>query len=148
MPEAFLITPLNEAESSVAREMIPMLKGGGYIVGDANYDDNSLYELAAAHNHRFVAPRRRPGGGICPKTRFHPHRIRAMESLERMPFHQPIERMLVDARRRVETVFGNLTSFYAGLTHLPPWVRGLRRVRQYTHAKLLINAARIRANHA
>lgn len=51
---------------------------------------------------------------------------------------------LKDVRRKIETTFGNLAAFSAGLTHLPPWVRGLTRVRLFVHAKLLINAARIR----
>jgi len=49
---------------------------------------------------------------------------------------------LLKLRRRVESA--HAACFFAGLDHLPPWVRRLHRVRPYVHAKLLINAARTR----
>jgi hypothetical protein len=49
-------------------------------------------------------------------------------------------------RRRVERCFGNATAFGGGLAALPPWVRGLERVRTWVWAKLLINAVRIRVH--
>lgn len=50
-------------------------------------------------------------------------------------------------RRQIERDFGNLTSFGGGLICLPPWVRRFTRVRNWVHAKFLINAARWFGNH-
>jgi hypothetical protein len=45
-------------------------------------------------------------------------------------------------RNQIEREFGSLTSFGGGLVCLPAWVRRLPRVRNWVHAKLLVNAAR------
>jgi hypothetical protein len=149
MPERFEVHPMNVAESRVARRMIPTLTGVGYIVADANYDDNRLYEAAASVAHRFIAPRRRPHTGLATWPRSHPERLRAIATLEAAPLvGNTFGKHLMHLRRQIETTFGNLCSFFAGLTHLPPWVRGLPRVRLFVHAKLIINAARIRNIHA
>lgn len=148
MPDAFEVYPLNVSEPTVARQMIPQLRGTGYLVADANYDASYLFNLAAKQEHRLIAPRARPhtGLGHHPQS---PQRLRCIETLEVGPIvGQTFGRYLLRLRKRIETAFGNLTSFFAGLTHLPPWVRRLHRVRTYVHAKLLINAARIRAIHA
>lgn len=148
MPDAFAVTPLDAAESGVARRLIPTLEGQGYLVADAGYDDDRLYRSAADRGHRFLAPRRRPHTGLARKP-FHPDRLAAVALLEAGPrMGQTFGRHLLRLRGLIETSFGNLTGFYAGLTHLPPWVRRLNRVKLYVHAKLIINAARIRANRA
>jgi hypothetical protein len=148
MPEVFEVQPLNVAESRVARRMVQCLRTPGYLVGDAGYDDDRLYQLAAERELRFLAPRRRPHTGLAHKSH-HPDRLRGIALLEAGPrVGNTFGHHLLRLRRRIETAFGNLTSFSAGLTHLPPWVRRLHRVRTYVHAKLLINAARIRANLA
>lgn len=148
MPEQFEVTPLNESEQVVARRMIPKLPGQGYLVADAGYDDDALYRLAAEANHRFLAPRRKPGTGLG-KKQHHPDRIRAIETLEVAPLAGcRFGVAMMTLRRRIEATLGNFTSFFAGLACLPPWVRRLHRVRPYVHAKLLINAARIRVIRA
>ena len=154
MPDTFEVTSLNQSEQTVARRMIPQLRRGqdddhgGYLVADAGYDDDSLYRLATQTNHRFVAPRRKPGTGLAHKT-FHPDRLRAIETLEVAPLADgAFGRGLMNLRTGIERSLGNLASFFAGLHHLSPWVRRLHRVRLYVHAKLLINAARIRVIRA
>lgn len=145
MPDAFAVHPLGVSEGRVAREqLLPRLTGAGYVVGDANYDDDRLFAAASARGHRFIAPRRRPRTGLA-KKRHHPDRLRALQLLEAGPIvGNRFGQHLLRLRRQIETSFGNLSGFFAGLNHLPPWVRGLRRVRTYVHAKLIINAARIR----
>lgn len=146
MPEAFAVHPLGVAESRVAHdELIPQLTGVGYLVADANYDDGRLYRRAAEREHRFLAPRRRPHTGLA-KKRHHVDRLRALQLLEAGPcVGNDFGWHLLRLRRQIETSFGNLACFFAGLHHLPPWVRRLHRVRTYVQAKLLINAARIRS---
>ncbi len=150
MPEAFGVRPLGDAESAVALTLIPQLPAEeGYLIGDAGYDDDRLYRLAAEHGRRFVAPRRRPHTGLATGRRFHADRLRALASLEAAPrLGHGFGRHLMKLRRLIETSLGHLAGFGGGLHHLPPWVRRLHRVKLYVHAKLLINAARIRRNLA
>ena len=148
MPATFEVDTLNVSEKAVARRMLPRLEGAGYLVADSNYDASDLFDLAATQGHRLICPRPRPGTGLG----HHPqsvHRLRCIALLEVGPrVGQFLGTDLLRVRRQIETTFGNLTSFFAGLSHLPPWVRRLHRVRTYVHAKLIINAARIRENHA
>lgn len=144
MPAAWDVRPLDESETAVARELIPELSGGGYLVGDANYDDAQLFELAAAQGHRLIAPRSRPKTGLGHR-KHPPDRLRSIALLEAGPWvGQWFGWHLVKLRKRIETSFAHAVSFFAGLKHLPPWVRRRQRVRPYVHAKLLINAARLR----
>ena len=147
MPEVFEIWPMNADERTVAKRLIPRLEGGGYLLGDNNFDTNDLFDFTPAHNHRLIAPRR-PSYQY--RTLAHtyqsPHRKRCIEMLEPGPGRPCLfGQALAAQRRQIERDFANLTSFGGGLT-LPPFVRRLRRVRHWVHAKLLINAARIRAN--
>jgi len=140
IPEAFSVQPMNRDERCVAEVMIPQLKGEGYLLADANYDSRRLYDLSATHGHQLVAPRSKPGRGLGHRPKS-PHRLRSIDMLEGpSPFGRSLHRL----RRSIESQFSGLTCFGGGLPCLPPWVRGLRRVGLYVHAKLLINAARIR----
>jgi hypothetical protein len=140
IPEAFSVQPMNRDERHVAAEMIMRSPGKGYLLADANYDSRSLYDLAAAWGYQLVAPRSKPGRGLGHRPRS-PHRLRSIDMLEGP---STFGRSLYRLRRTIESQFAGLTCFGGGLPCLPPWVRGLCRVRLYVHAKLLINAARIR----
>jgi hypothetical protein len=48
-------------------------------------------------------------------------------------------------RSGIERIFSALSTFAGGLSPLPSWVRGLRRVRQWVTAKLVIYHARLLA---
>lgn len=149
MPEAFEVHPLDVGEQPVAaRRLIPAaLDAGrpGYLLGDEQYNASALFDAAAARGHRLVAPRQRPGAGLGHHYQS-PHRLRCLDLLEPGPGRDGrFGRGLVAARRQIERDFGNAVSFGGGLTSgLPAFVRRLRRVRQWVHAKLLVNAARIR----
>jgi len=132
------VRPMKSHEAKVAQEMVEELRGEGYLLADANYDCNQLYDAAHAHGHQLVAPRRKPYTGLGHR-RHSPQRLRSVELLEGPG---TFGRKLIARRREVETRFGNLCSFGGGLIALPPWVRTLTRVRLYVHAKLLIRAAR------
>lgn len=142
LPVAWALAPMNVNERTMARHLIPTLPGSGYLLGDAEYDANDLYDLAAAAGYQLVAPKQRPKTRSGAKTglghRPHsPHRLRGLELLER-----PFGRDLFRFRRQIERDFGNATSFGGGLAPLPAWVRRFPRVLNWVHAKLLINAAR------
>jgi hypothetical protein len=141
MPLAWSVQPLNVSEVAMARRLIPTLAGEGYLLADCNYDRNPLYDLAAASGHQLLAPRKMPGTGLGSR-RHSPHRIRSVHLLEWAPGR--FGPALYQTRTSIERQFGGLVSFGGGLQSLPPWVRSLPRVRLFVHAKLLINAARLR----
>ena len=141
MPLRWSVQPLDVDERDEAMELIGDLSGEGYLLADANYDSNRLYERAASEGHLMIAPRRRPGTGLG----HHPvcaQRRRSIHLLEQSP--SPFGRELYKRRRDIERSFSGLVCFGGGLQSLPPWVRTLRRVRLFVHAKLVINATRIR----
>lgn len=125
------IRSMNHNESKVAAELIPKLDHGGYLVGDAAYDSNKLYEAASKRSIQLVAPKR--SGKKLGHRRHSPHRIRSAELLER-PFGQS----LLMARRTIERMFGNLVSFGGGLKPLPHWVRTLFRVEMWVRGKMIL----------
>lgn len=141
MPLAWSVQPLNVSEAGQAHQLIGQLNDEGYLLADSNYDSDELHDTAVAHGHQLIAPRRRPGTGLGHR-RHSPHRLRAIHLLEQAP--SPFGRDLYRRRREIERQFGGLVSFGGGLQSLPAWVRTLPRVRLFVHAKLIINAARIR----
>jgi hypothetical protein len=139
MPLAWSVHPLNVDERRAAAPLLETLSDEGYLLGDRNYDANWFYDHAKRHGQQLIAARKYgPARGLG-HHRHSPYRIRSMHLLE-----GPSEfgRSLYACRRQIETRFGNLQSFGGGLTHLPPWVRTLPRVRPYVAAKLVIRAAK------
>lgn len=141
MPLAWSVCPMNVSEVTEAQTLIPQLCNEGYLLADSNYDCNVLYDLANKHGQQLIAQRQRSGAGLG-HHRHSPYRLRSLHLLEKAP--SPFGRELYSKRRSIERDFGNLVSFGGGLQCLPSWVRTLPRVRLFVHAKLIINAARIR----
>jgi hypothetical protein len=139
-PVAYRVAPLNVDERVVAKQMLQEHElGEGYLLADANYETNPLYDQAAAIGRVLVTPRRFRDAKNLGQSRIHStHRV-AM--IQRMKDPSPFIRRLLHTRRAIETRYANLTNFAGGLTHLPPWVRG-RRVEPYVTAKILIRIAR------
>lgn len=137
LPCAWEVRPMNASEPTVATDLLPQLAGGGYLLGDAVYDVNPLYEAAAATGHQLLAPRKRPRGKLGHRPHS-PYRLRAME-LFRQPFGQELFRL----RSEIERHFGRLTNTAGGLGPLPNWVRRLHRVKRWVQAKLLLHAIRL-----
>lgn len=136
LPLAWGLGPMNKSEKTMARELIPTLPGGGYLLGDPEYDSNPLHELAEQQGHQLLTPKRQKHRGVGHRKQS-PSRLRSIELMK-----QPFGKSLFRFRRQIERNFGNLTSFGGGLTCLPAWVRRFTRVRNWVQAKLLINAAR------
>jgi hypothetical protein len=140
-PLAWGLSPMNTSEKVMAAKLIPDLPGEGYLLGDTEYDTNSLHDLAHEAGHQIVAPRRRRAKGLG-HHRHSPYRLRSIALLQ-----SRFGRTLLRYRRQIEREFGTLVSFGGGLTCLPAWVRRFNRVRNWVHAKILINAVRwFRAN--
>lgn len=142
---AFRIAPMNEAESVVARDLVPTLRGQGYLIADAAYDSNVLHTVTAAHNFRLIQPRRKPGGGLGGHNH-HPDRLQAIALLESpRGTVSAFGRDLYRSRNDIEGFFGQLTNFGGGLTTgLPNWVRRPWRVTRWVTAKLIIYGTRNR----
>jgi hypothetical protein len=141
LPLAWGLAAMNKSEKTMARQLIPGLPGGGYLLGDSEYDCNALYDLAHESGYQLLAPKRQKQHGLGHR-RQSPYRLRSIE-LMTTRFGKSVYRF----RRQIERDFGNLTSFGGGLTCLPPWVRRFTRVRNWVNAKLLVNAARWFRNH-
>jgi len=140
MPEAFRVYPMNKSENKVAVEMMPDLHGGGYMLGDGEYDATPVYDAAGAARYQLLAPREHPEAGL--GHQYHsPYRLRCIE-LMRSSFGREIYRLRGD----IEREFGSMTSFGGGLSPLPAWVRHQDRVWLWVAAKLVINAERIVRN--
>jgi hypothetical protein len=143
VPEAWEVTSLNGCEKAAAGRMLGGLagrrggSGGGYLLGDGNYDASWLFDAAAAAGFVLLAPARRAKNPGCGKHYQSPHRARSRELLSR-PFGRAVYRLRADIERR----FAHLCGFAGGLAPLPAWARTLRRVEAWVWAKLLINGVR------
>jgi hypothetical protein len=136
LPLAWGLAAMNRSEKTMARSLLPSLPGSGYVLGDAEFDSNALYEAAHQSDHQLLAPKRQKQHGLGHRPQS-PYRLRSIELMK----HQ-FGKALLRFRRQIERDFGNLVSFGGGLICLPPWVRRFTRVRNWVHAKLLVNAAR------
>jgi Transposase DDE domain len=142
MPEAFAVAPLNVCETKAAERLLPELagRGGGYLLGDGEYDATGVFDAAGAVGYQLIAPREDPEAGLGHR-RQSPFRLRSIELL-RGQFGREVYAL----RGAIERSFGNATSFAGGLSPLPPWVRRMHRVWRWVCAKLLINGVRIVKN--
>jgi hypothetical protein len=137
VPEVYRVCSMNISEDKVAEEMIPELSGGGYLLGDGEYDANRVHDAAGAAGYQVVAPRKDPEAGLGHRPQS-PFRLRSIEL-----FRSAFGRGLFAGRGAIERIYGSLTSFGGGLSPLPAWIRHLNRVWLWVSAKLLINAVRI-----
>lgn len=137
LPSAWALAPMNVAEVRLGKELVKDLPGGGYLLGDKQYDASPMFDAAGKNNHQLVAPRKQKGKALGHR-RNSPFRIRSIELLK-----TAFGRALFKERTQIERQFGNWTAFGSGLAPLPAWVRRFHRVRLWVHAKLLINALRI-----
>jgi len=143
LPDAMVITPLDTCEKQMAARMVKRIKGGGYLLGDPNYNASWVFDTCAEHNHQLVCPRAIPGAGLGHHYQS-PHRLRAIDVLESPAQVNEFGLSLYNQRTEIERRFSNLVCFGGGLTVLPSWVRRAWRVRRWVYGKLLIQAARTR----
>ena len=134
---AYAVEPMNVDERVVARRLAQEARVNGYVIGDAAYDDNQLYECVRQHEGQLVAPRKRGRKRGLGHRRHSPARWRAIDMMEG-PYPQWSEALLA-WRGGVERAFGTMACSHYGLDRLPPWVRGLPRVRRWVQAKLIID---------
>lgn len=132
------LAPMNIDERKMAKRMLRQAKIAGYVVADANYDSNELHATCDDRgNLQLVTPRRYGPGRGHGHRRQTPGRLRSKEILEN-PYPE-FGKGLLTQRVDIERYFGNLTNWGGGLTSLPPWTRGYRRVHRWVQAKLILN---------
>ena len=132
------LAPMNVSEKTVARQLFESLPGGGYLLGDTQYDANGLFDAAAQAGFQLVTKktpsRGRNGLG---HRRQSPSRLRSIELLA-----TPFGRQLYRERGAIERQFGVLVSTGGILSPLPAWVRRFHRVRHWVQAKFILNGLR------
>ena len=144
---AWDVKPMQVDERTVARDLIPRANIEGYLLADANYDANHLYDLAASHRVQLLAPKRYRDAQNLGHRVHSPARISALFLLEQEKTGWA--RRLFARRPDIERFFGSLSSASYGLTYLPPWVRRIHRVQRWVQAKLIIyQIAKIRRETA
>jgi hypothetical protein len=135
--EALAIRPLNVTECGVARELVARARLCGYLLGDAQYDDEQqLYGVCATRGLQLIAPRQLGSARGLGHRRQCAARLRGIALLESS--HTGFGPRRFRLRRGIERLFGQLVSVPYGLCALPPWVRGLERARRWVTAKLLL----------
>src|SRR5262249_30328950 len=78
LPEAWEVTPLNEAEPTGAGGRRGRAPGAGSVLGDGNYDAGRVFDAAAASGRQLVTPMPDPGAGQGHHYQS-PHRLRCIE---------------------------------------------------------------------
>jgi Transposase DDE domain len=143
MPVAWGLAAMNVSEKIMARHLITSSPGGGYLLGDTQFDVNYLYDASGASGYQLVvrktSHRGRGGLGHRRQSEF---RLRSIELLK-----TSFGRLLYRQRQAIERRFSALTTFGGGLAPLPAWVRRFPRVRNWVHAKLLIAGVRWLLKH-
>lgn len=138
MPIAWGLAPMNVSEKTMARHLIPTLPGSGYLLADAQYDANPLYDLATETGFQFMAKKIKDRGcGGLGHRRQSAGRLRSMEL-----FGTAFGQALFNQRNAIECRFGAWVSFGGGLGPLPAWVRRFSRVRNWVQAKILVIGVR------
>lgn len=143
---AVAITALNAGEPTVAREqLVSQLPPHTLTLADGNYDSDKLYRSMDEAGHRLLTPLK--GISRTPRhlAKMSAGRLGAIEQWQSQPTRC---RAVLRLRGTIERTFANLSNFGGGLTHLPPWVRTLRRVELWVLAKLAIYHARRNARTA
>jgi len=134
--EALAIHPLNVGERGVARHLVGRAHLYGYLLGDAQYDDEQLYGVCAKRGLQLIAPRQKGAERGLGHRRHSAARLRGVALLE--DSQTGFGPTLFQLRQGIERFFGQWVSAPYGLPVLPPWVRGLERVRRWVIAKLLL----------
>ena len=129
--EDWRVAPMHVSEKKMARRMIRDAQFEGYLVGDGEYDSNFLYESAGRKNIVLLAPKR-TGQALGHRWQSR-YRLQAIHRLE-----HPFAQQMLRQRSGIDRFFGGWASWSAGIKHPPAWIRGLRRVRQWVQAKLIL----------
>jgi len=139
------VAPMSRDERAMGRRLLRDAETQGYVVADANYDDDKLHVVCLSKGElQLVTPCRMPkakGLGHRPQSQ---GRLRSLEMVRNKL--SGFGKRLLKQRGAIERFFGQLTSFGGGLSPPPAWVRAHRRVRRWVQAKLILNRLRMDAH--
>lgn len=125
------IAPLNVNEKKMAKRLLRDLpRMSGYLIADGEYDGNEVYRWAEQRGLQLIAPRRK--GTSLGHKRHADARLRAAVLMD-----GPFAENLLNGRDGIDRFFGQWYSCPVGLRPLPPWIRGLSRVRHWVQVKLI-----------
>jgi IS5 family transposase len=127
---AFEIHPMNHAEQTVARSLLQRLpETVDRVVGDTIYDSMRLHDAASACGRKVYSPLRENRVG----KRQQPRRLQLWRLWQRR-----VGQRLLRTRDTIERAFARLSGIGFGFKGLPPWIRGLTRVRLWMSGKILL----------
>lgn len=134
------VAPMNKDERVMAQRLLRTSPLQGYVLGDANYDSNTLHEVCRTRGCvQLITPRRGSKKRAC-RLGHRPHSPARLRCIELMEGLSGFGLALYAERFSIERDFAHLSNWGGGLTHLPPWVRTYRRVHRWVQAKLLLTA--------
>ena len=129
----YIIRPMNEAEQTVALELVKSLPDGvTRIVGDGVYDSMRLHRAVEAVGRRLYTPVRENRVGRRQQRR----RLELLRLSQRLP-----GKRLLSSRDEIERTFGQTSTISIGFKGLPAWARRRWRVFRWMWAKCLIHEA-------
>ncbi len=129
---ASAICPIQANEAGVAPTLIDQIEGPGTLAGDNAYDSNKLYDQAGRKQIQLIAPHRKNIQGLG-HIKHSPFRIACQKLLRSRK-----GKRLLHERDGIERMFGQLTGMPSGLSPLPNFIRGLRRVTNWVKAKIIL----------
>jgi hypothetical protein len=129
------VMPLNVSEKTVAGELLRYARADGLILADQNYDAGWLYDRVSEDGGHLLTP--------LPNNAGAGHRPQSSARLVAAEAWNGIAGYVYRERLGIERILGHTASFAGGLASLPPWVRGLDRVRRWVGTKLIIYHARL-----
>jgi hypothetical protein len=137
------LAPMNQEERVMAERMVRSAPPEvvGYLLGDSNFDSNPWHRVCEQRgNLQLVTPRPYGPGKSTGHRRQTAGRLRSIAILE-----SPLGAFgaqLKKERSAIERQFGNWVNWGGGLSSLPPWMRGYRRVYRWVQAKLVLGNLR------
>lgn len=127
---AFEVHAMNHAEQTVAQSLVKRLPPTvRRVVGDTIYDSMPLHHAAAACGRKLYSPLRQ-------------HRVGRRQQRRRLQllrlWRRRVGKRLLRSRDTIERAFARLSGIGFGFKGLPPWARGLSRVRLWISGKILL----------
>ena len=130
---AYIVRPMNEAEQTIALELVKKLPGTvTRIVGDGVYDSVKLHRAVEATGRRLYTPLRENRVGRRQQKR----RLQLLRLLKRT-----VGQRLLASRNEIERTFGQTSTIAFGFKGLPAWARRRHRVFRWMWGKNLIHQA-------
>jgi len=130
---AYEIRPMNEAEQTVALDLVTQLPPRiTRLLGDGNYDSMKLHNRLYGVGKRLYTPIRQQRVG----RRQQPRRLRLLRLAQR-----PMARRLSNLRDEAERAFGQESNVAFGFKGLPAWARRTGRVFRWMWGKNLLHNA-------